>query len=212
MLFCIAVNFSPIQRIQAPAIAAPVATELKLNEREEAYLSASKGHEYTSCTRRLLETVSAVLRCMGEIKRGNESVDRLDAAMKAVKVKKAELQEEIMGVLYEDLRVLWREKESLVKRSEEIIDEALKLKRGYEKLVAKGEKERAEKVEEKLDKLEEEYSGIWESVGEVEDKISRKETSALSIGVREIRYIERECEALIERFKVELQRKSIIDW
>ncbi|OWM67334.1 hypothetical protein CDL15_Pgr000786 [Punica granatum] len=210
-LFCIAVSFSPIRRIQAPAIAAPVATELNLNEAVEEFSSASKGHEYTNRTKRLLETVSGVLRCIEGIKKGDESVVGLDAAMKAVKAKKAELQDEILGDLYEELRVLKRE-EGLVKRSEKnIIDEALRLKRGYEKMVAKGETEKAERVAEKLGKLEEEYNGIWDHLAEIEDKISRKETVALSIGVREIVFIERECEALVERFKVELRRKSTID-
>ncbi|KAK4799841.1 hypothetical protein SAY86_025206 [Trapa natans] len=211
VLFCIALNFTPIRRIQAPAIAAPVATELKLNERVDGHLSDSKEHGSSSSTRRLLETVSAVLRCMEDIKRGNGSVEGLEAAMKAVKVKSAELQDEIMGVLYEDLRALRKEKEGLVKRSEEILDEALKLERGYKKLAVKGDKVKVAKVEEKLGKLDEEYSDIWESVGEVDDMISRKETFALSIRVREIRFIEGECEALVEKFKVELQGRSAID-
>ncbi|KAL3738756.1 hypothetical protein ACJRO7_020171 [Eucalyptus globulus] len=99
--------------------------------------------------------------------------------MKVVKSgKKGQLQEGISRGMYEELRELKREKEGLIKRSEEIVDEAMRVKRENEKTAAKGD----------------EYDRIWERVGDVEDSIMRRETVAMSSGVREICFIERERE------------------
>ncbi|KAJ7973529.1 ATP-dependent zinc metalloprotease FtsH [Quillaja saponaria] len=213
-LFCIAIGFSPIRSSRVPAIAAPVANEVvleKKNIRKEKEVN-SKGHEYSDCTRRLLETVSGLLRTNEEVRKGNGEVKEVQAAMKAVKSKKEELQEEIMSGLYAEVRELKREKGSLLKRSEEIVDELVKAKREYDKLMGNGNeeegKERIETLEKSMAGLEEEYNGIWERVGETEDQILRRETIALSIGVREISFIERECEQLVEGFIREIRRKS----
>ncbi|XP_056168151.1 probable inactive ATP-dependent zinc metalloprotease FTSHI 5, chloroplastic isoform X1 [Syzygium oleosum] len=203
-VFFIAVGFAPFRRVQAPAAAAVAATELNLEKIEEG--SEVKGHEYSNCTKRLLEKVSVVLRCMDEIRRGEGSVKGLEVAMKAVKLEKRQLQEEIMRGMYEELRELKREKEGLIKRSEEIVNEAMRVKRENEKTAAKGGE-----FEETLSRLEDEYDRIWERVGDVEDSIVRREMVAMSIGVRELCFIERECEALVERFKREIWRKSTPD-
>ena len=85
----------------------------------------------------------------------------------------------------------------------------------YDKLKAKvaaNEKEnenaRMKELEESVGVMEDEYNGVWERVGEIEDRISREETVALSYGVREINFIERECEQLVERFKREIKNKD----
>ncbi|XP_030511571.1 probable inactive ATP-dependent zinc metalloprotease FTSHI 5, chloroplastic [Rhodamnia argentea] len=199
-VFFIAVGFAPFRRVQAPAAAAV----LNLEKMEEG--SEVKGHEYSNCTKRLLEKVAVVLRCMDEIRRGEGGVKELEAAMKVVRLVKRQLQEEIMRGMYEELRELKREKEGLIKRSEEIVVEATRAKRENEKTAAKGGE-----FEETLSKLEDEYDRVWERVGDVEDSIMRREMVAMSIGVREICFIERECEALVERFKREIWRKSTPD-
>ncbi|KAL3738755.1 hypothetical protein ACJRO7_020170 [Eucalyptus globulus] len=58
-VFFIAVGFAPFRRVQAPAAAAAAAAELNLERVEEG--SEAKGHEFS---KRLLEKVSVVLRCM----------------------------------------------------------------------------------------------------------------------------------------------------
>lgn len=204
-VFFIAVGFAPFRRVQAPANAASaVAAELNLEKIEEG--SEVRGHEYSNCTKRLLEKVAVVLRCMDEIRRGEGAVKELEVAMKAVRLEKRQLQDEIMRGMYEELRQLKRKKEGLIKRSEEIVDEVTRAKRENEKTAAEGGE-----FEEALSKLEDEYDRVWERVGDVEDSITRREMVAMSIGVREICFIERECEALVERFKREIRRKSTPD-
>ncbi|KAL4354390.1 hypothetical protein GQ457_06G018340 [Hibiscus cannabinus] len=72
-----------------------------------------------------------------------------------------------------------------------------------------------EKLEEGIEKMEEEYNGIWERIGEIEDEILRRKTTSLSIGVRELCFIERECEELVQilakRSITNLSRSEIQD-
>ncbi|CAK9156354.1 unnamed protein product [Ilex paraguariensis] len=215
--FCIVVGLCPIGGLKVPAFAATlVASETiqrpKGKEKEEGVIQ--NGHEYSDCTRRLLETVSGLLRTVGEVRSNNGDVKNVEAALKEVKMKKKELQEEIMSELYAELRVLKGEKEGLAKRSDEILDMVLKGKREEESLLRKGSaeegvKERIAKLEEEMSEGEKVYNLIWERIGEIEDQILRKETVALSIGVRELSFIERECEALVERFTRDLRTQSI---
>lgn len=174
-------------------------------------------HEFSDYTRRLLEVVSGLLKRVEEVRNGNGDVREVGEMLKAVKVKKEALQGEIMGGLYSELRELKREKDELEKRAEEIVDKATKVEREKGKLVGgkvgkgkgKGKrKDTVEKVEEEVERMEVEYSGIWERIGEIEDEILRSETTALSIGVRELCFIERECEALVQRFNSEMKRKE----
>ncbi|XP_061371353.1 probable inactive ATP-dependent zinc metalloprotease FTSHI 5, chloroplastic [Gastrolobium bilobum] len=211
-LFCFAVGCSAFGTFRvghALAIAAPWAVSEKKGSEKEGV----KSHEYSDCTERLLETVSGLLRSIEEVRKGNGDVSEVELVLKAVKTKKEESRREIMGRLYPELRKLRRDKGQLVKRSGEILGEILNAKGEYDKLKVKvvneEEKARMERLEQRVEELEQEYNGIWEGVGEIEDLISRKETVALSYGVREISFIERECEQLVERFKQEMRQKDI---
>lgn len=216
------VGFCPIRRFQLRANAAPVASDVifskKMREKEE--MLDSRGHEYSGFTRRLLETVSGLVRTIEEVRKCNGDIKRVEDALKEVKSKKNKLQEELMNGLYAELRELTREKEILVKRSDEILDMVLKEKREHDKLLKKvvggggggGEdevKEQIEKLEENMTGMEEEYVGIWEKVGEIEDMILKRETMALSVGVRELSFAERESELLVERFRQEMRRRGL---
>lgn len=211
-MFCIAIGLSPVRSFQASAIASPLASILTLDKKvkmkEEEVVLKNKDHEYSEYTRKLLETVSVLLRSIEGVRRGSGDVKEVELALKAVKMKKEELQEGIMGGLYGELRELRKEKEGLVKRADEIVDLAPKVRRESEKLAGKGEKERMEKLEESMRIMEEEYSRIWGRVGEIEDRILRKETMALSVGVRELCFIERECEGLVQKFNREMKWKN----
>lgn len=208
-IFCIAVSFSSVIAFKVPAFAAPVATETIKNEKDKRkeieVVLKSNDHEYSGRTRRLLETVSSLLRVIEEVRRGNGSIESVKLALKAVKVRKDELQDEIMRQMYTELKELRGEKVELMKRTAEIVDEVLKVQREAEKV--KGEK-RLEKLE-RLERMDREYGDAWERIGEIEDAIMRRETLALSVGVREISFIERECVDLVERFIREMRRKSM---
>lgn len=217
-LFCFAVGVSALGAFRVPPAtaiaAAPVSNDV-VPAKKRANKEKAKSHEYAECTEKLLETVSGLLRSVENVRNGTGGMNEVEAALKAVKTKKEEMRKEINGRLYPQLRVLRRDRGVLVNRAGEIIDEILSAKGEYEKLKRKKmeldekEKARVERIEERVGELEDEYNGIWEKVGEIEDVISRKETVALSYGVREINFIERECEQMVERFKREMRHKDM---
>ncbi|KAL1294317.1 hypothetical protein HN51_055056 [Arachis hypogaea] len=199
--------------IAVPAVVKDVFSWKKKNAGKE---KAKSGHEYADCTEKLLETVSVLLRTVEGVRNGNGGMEEVEAAMKAVNEKKEEVRGEINDRLYPQLRVLRRQKGALGKRAGQIIDEILAAKGEYEKLRRKEKKKGLEEeekltvetIEKKVAELEDEYNGIWEKVGDFEDAISRKETVALSYGVREINFIQWECEQMVERFKREMRHKE----
>ncbi|KAF7817806.1 putative inactive ATP-dependent zinc metalloprotease FTSHI 5, chloroplastic [Senna tora] len=215
-VFCFAIGFSPLVAVRVPAIAAPVANEVMLEKEEKGKDKNQNlnGHEYSDCTKRLLGTVSGVLRSIEEVRKGNGNINEVQQAMKAVNLKKEELQKEIMNSLNAELRELRRDKGRLVNRAEQIIDEVVKAKGDYDKLKVRAvkdvDKAKMESLEQRMRELERDYNEIWERVSEIEDSILRRETVALSFGVREISFIERECEQLVERFKQELRQKDTL--
>ncbi|XP_015576554.1 probable inactive ATP-dependent zinc metalloprotease FTSHI 5, chloroplastic [Ricinus communis] len=213
-LFCIAIGFCSVGSFPAyAAVAEQVASEvieLKKKEKEKKLNEEkySKGHEYSDYSRNLLAEVSVLLKCIEETRRRNGDSEEVDLALKAVKAKKEGLQGQILEGLYSEVRELKKEKESLEKRADKILDEGLKARREYETLGINAEKGRMEELEERMGVIEEEYSGVWEKVGEIEDAILRRETMAMSVGIRELCFIERECEELVKRFNQEMRRKS----
>lgn len=194
-----------------PAIAATVASEVKLDNKgreiKTEVVFKEKDHEYADYTRRLLETVSNLLKTVEEVRGGNGDVKRAKLALKEVKMRKEELQDEIMSGMYTELRELRLKKEKLVKRVGKIIDEVLMVQTEIESL--KGEKVGVEELLDMIGTMEREYDELWERVGEIDDKMLRRETVAMSIGVRELCFIERECEELVKRFSREMRRRSI---
>ncbi|KAG4122252.1 hypothetical protein ERO13_D11G255200v2 [Gossypium hirsutum] len=226
-LLCFAIglsNFSPNGEFKCVAMAAVVeklSVRGKEEEEKEGALRKNE-HEFSDYTRRLLEVVSELLSRVEEVRTGNGDVKEVGQVLKAVKVKKEELQREIMKGLYREFRELKREKEELEKKAEEIVDKAVKVGSEKEKVMSgrggkgkgkgKGQgqgRNTVEKLEEGIERMEEEYSRIWERIGEIEDEILRRETTALSIGVRELCFIERECEELVQRFNNQMRRKEL---
>ena len=219
-VFCIAVGFFPFRRFQVPAIAAPVASDVTWKKKESGKVLEEikelkgKDHEYSDCTRRLLEVVSGLLRSIEEVRSGKADMQKVEAALKEVKLKNEELEDEIMNELYAELKELKREKDGLSDRSEEIVDMVVKAKREHERLLenASGKekeiKEPISRLEDSMVRLDEEYTKIWERIGEIEDRILRRDTMAMSIGVRELSFITRESEQLVERFRLEMKRRT----
>ncbi|MED6161814.1 hypothetical protein PIB30_064283 [Stylosanthes scabra] len=221
-LFCFTLGVTALGAFSAPppatavAIPAVVKDVFSWRKRNAGKEKAQGGHEYADCTAKLLETVSVLLRTVEGVRNGNGGMEEVEAAMKAVNEKKEKVRGEINDRLYPQLRVLRRKKGALVRRAGQIIDEILAAKGEYEKLRKKGkknvleEKEKAamETIEKKVGELEDEYNGIWDTVGDFEDAILRKETVALSYGVREINFIQWECEQMVERFKREMRQKE----
>ncbi|XP_027096823.1 probable inactive ATP-dependent zinc metalloprotease FTSHI 5, chloroplastic isoform X1 [Coffea arabica] len=179
-------------------------------------------HQYSHSTQRLLDIVSQrLLRKMEDVKNGKDTVHSVEEALKDVKFKKKELQDEIMSGLYADLRVFRAEKAVLLKRSEDILDAVLKAKREEEILsrsssnnnragdLAVAVKDKIVKLEEEMRNGETQYNEMWDRVAEIDDQILRRETVALSIGVRELSFIERECEQLVQGFLRDMRRTNV---
>ena len=91
-----------------------------------------------------------MLKCIEDNKRGNGDLEQVGVALKAVKAKKEGLQGQIMESLYLELKELKREKESLEKRADEIMDKGMKVRREYENLIGNAEKGRMEELEERM--------------------------------------------------------------
>ncbi|KAI4303029.1 hypothetical protein MLD38_038710 [Melastoma candidum] len=200
--FCLALGFSPLRAGRGfVAVAAPIVTEERAESKGKD--ATFKEHEYSGYTKRLLESVSGLLRRVEEVRSGNGGEKEMGIALTEVKEMKEKLQEEIMSGMYEEVGELKREKEVLISRAEQIVEiAAAALER--EESVKAGDKEAERDVME----LEDEYGTIWDRVGEIEDRIAMRETAAMSIGVREVCFIERECIEMVERVKREIRLKG----
>lgn len=212
-LFCVAVGFLPFRRDQIRAIAAPQATREVRLESENAE-KVERRHDYAEYTKRLLEVVSELIRVVEEVRKGSGDIVDVEKALKEVRLSKRKLEDELLSNFYGEFEKLKKRKDALIKRSEEIIDEVLKEKRSYEVFLRDVDedsnvKEQFERHEEVIRRLEEEYKEIWEKTSDVDNQMRRKETMALSIGYRELAFIERESKQLVEAFRVELRKKNI---
>ncbi|KAM7484822.1 hypothetical protein LguiA_000831 [Lonicera macranthoides] len=218
-LFWISVGLCPVKGFQVPAIAAaPVASEVnrkrtntKTVEKDEVL--KPKGHEYSDYTSRLLETVSVLLRTIEEVSCGKGDEYDVEVALEEVKSKKQELEDEIMSRLYAELSVLQGKIKRLIKRSVAILEREAEAEGELEsRLREEGDNEEEKKVlEEEMERGENEYDEVLDKIDEIEDEIRRRETIALSIGIRELSSIQRECELLVESFTQNFWRRKDID-
>ncbi|XP_058082994.1 probable inactive ATP-dependent zinc metalloprotease FTSHI 5, chloroplastic isoform X2 [Magnolia sinica] len=206
-VFCITIGFFPLRLIPMRAIAAPVISlAVPADTVRRRKSDNSTDHQFSDYTRRLLAAVSVLLRTIEDVKSGRVEMARVKESLKEVVSKRKELQEEILAALNAELRELRREKAELMKRAGMVLDSVSKAQREKEKLERREGggaeiKEKIEKLEESMVVAEGEYNGIWEKVGDIEDVILRKETMAYSVGIRELSFIQRECEVLVERFE-----------
>ncbi|CAL1382597.1 unnamed protein product [Linum trigynum] len=212
VLFCIVAGFLQARGLPASAVVAPpaAAEEARLEKKGKELdddESNWKGHEYSDYTKTLLKEVSGLLTCVEEVRKGIRDVDELTAALVVVKDKKEHLQNEIMERMFTELKELKREKESLGDRLDEIVDEAQRLRGEYEDLLALSEKERMDELGTRMGEVEEEYSEAWEKIADIENAILRTETMAMSFGVRELCFIDRECEELVKTIIQEMRQR-----
>ncbi|PIA61144.1 hypothetical protein AQUCO_00300576v1 [Aquilegia coerulea] len=214
-VFCIVVSFFPVKLLQKPAIAIPFVGLLSREKKETKEESKWKEHEFAGYTKRLLETVSVLLKSIEDVRSSKGNMNDVKKALKVVELKKSEFQEEIRSALNAELEVMVKERKALVKRSEEIVDLVSTYQSEHEKLlknVREGDEVDngpIERLEEKMNVAEKEYDEIWEKVGEIEDKILRRETLSFSVGIRELCFIERESQLLVENFNHEIKHRNI---
>ncbi|GER55113.1 ATP-dependent zinc metalloprotease FtsH [Striga asiatica] len=218
-LFYVVFGFvCPFFGIRKPALAAVVtaspssASQSVLSEENE-----EKGDKYPAHTRRLLGVVSKLLNTIQEAKDGkieDTMVNSVKEGLNEVKTTKRALHEEIIEGLISELKVLNAEKEELIDRCEEIVNKELNLKWEEESLMTKAKDgsvaggDRVEKLREGRRSLEREYNDALDRIGKIENLIVREETVALSIRVRELIFIEGECEAVVESFLKEIKGRE----
>uniref|UniRef100_A0A6V7QXZ2 AAA+ ATPase domain-containing protein n=1 Tax=Ananas comosus var. bracteatus TaxID=296719 RepID=A0A6V7QXZ2_ANACO len=171
-------------------------------------------HEFSIYTRKLLSAVSVLLERIEEVRASKGDLDIVREALKEVKERRKEVQGEVLGNLNAELRELRKDREELVKKSSEVMEAAFAARKERDRLL-KSEggggdevRESVERLERRLGEFEKEYNGLWEKIGEIEDRISRRETLTFSIAIRELSFIERESELLVERFSNQLRRKD----
>ncbi|XP_076950574.1 putative inactive ATP-dependent zinc metalloprotease FTSHI 5, chloroplastic [Bidens hawaiensis] len=211
-LLWIAIGLSPTLGFhQNPAIAAPVITEVLKDKRGKSNQRVRyKDHEYSDYTRRLLETVSKLVRVIEEVRADNNGdLNDVNSVLKDVKSVKKELQDEIMSNLYQELSVLRETKAVLDRKYIEVFDSVVRFKKQRDRVLDKKGKDRAVvELDEVISNKEKEFMVVSEEVDEVEDQMEIKETMALSIGVRELCFIERESSVLVENFVKEMKQKA----
>lgn len=220
-LFWVVSGLCPVRGCQPAAIALPAISDVLWRKKGKIVKDETvvlwKDHDYSGYTRRLVDSVSGLLRVMDAVKAGERDVKDLKTALKVVKSKSSELQNEILGGFYAELRELRREGGALVKRGAEVFESVLNMKKKQDELLklrasrsgnANDElKGKIDKLVKKLDRAEKEYNALQEKIGEIEDQILKRETKALSIGVRELLFIERESELLVQRFTQEIRHR-----
>jgi hypothetical protein len=170
----------------------------------------------------VLNTVPRLLRNIEETRKGNYDIKEVDHALKAVIYKADVAKREIVERMHPVLMDLKEELRLLEIKELEITEQMEDVKRDYDRLKEKeldgGEKLKGNVVNNEVEKnmlltkmgeLEKKYNEILEKIDEIKDLISRKETMALSYGVLEVVFIERECEQLVERFKQEMKEKEL---
>ncbi|XP_057515856.1 probable inactive ATP-dependent zinc metalloprotease FTSHI 5, chloroplastic isoform X2 [Amaranthus tricolor] len=216
-LFWVVIGLCPVSGFQPHAIALPAISDILWRKKgkivkEEPPLVSWKEHEFSGYTQRLLDCVSDVLKVMKEVRVGESGVKELEDALERVKLKKKELQKEIMGGLHAELKVLKENKQKLGVRAREVFRDVMKAKNVQDTLLdelritrgndpwTEGDKEKLNRAVESLDSVEKDYNELQDMIGEIEDLISKRETLCLSIGVSELMFIEDECEGLVRRF------------
>ncbi|CAA6654379.1 unnamed protein product [Spirodela intermedia] len=216
-LFCAAVGFLPFPVQRVHVLAAPAATVTSKDETRgkagaKSEVLSPLDHEFSSYTRRLLESVSVLLQRIEAVKLSKGNMNAVHEALREVKVKRKEVQKEVLDVLNSELRLLRKEKLELVKQSGEVLDAALTAGKERDRLLDKDSEDVKEKVailENRINLADEEYNVLWEKVGELDDKMLRRETLTYSIAIRELSFIERESELLVERFRLWLKQEVL---
>ncbi|GAU21882.1 hypothetical protein TSUD_33790 [Trifolium subterraneum] len=215
-LFCLAVGVSSF-RIASPALAIPVTSEFL----DKIKLNINYQHEYSDCSQRVLKTVPRLLSTIEEVRKGNSDIKDVERALQVVIMKSNEAKKEIVERMHPVLVDLKEELRLLEKKEFEITEEMEDVKREYDRLNEKeldgGEKLKGNVVNEvekkmletRMEELEKKCNVILEEIGGIKGLISRKETVALSCGVLEVVFIEKECEQLVERFKQEMKEKEL---
>ncbi|KAL5068596.1 hypothetical protein RYX36_019483 [Vicia faba] len=208
-LFCFAVGVSAFGAFRiAPAFAIPAVPWVVLSDKKKVKRNR---HEYSDCTQRVLETVPGLLRSIEEARRGNGDVEDVKRALDVVKLETEKSEREILERMHPQLMELKEELRKLELREVEVSGQIEAVKREYDSLTGNElivNEVEMKMLEQKMVELVKNYDENSEKIGEMEDVILRKETVALSYGVLEVLFIERECEQLVERFKQEVKQKE----
>lgn len=220
VVICVVIGLVPVRGFQAPAVALPSITGLVWRKKKEKAETRVPNHEYSEYTKSFLDEVSGVLKMIDEVRASKREVRDVENALKEVKWKREELQEEILSEMYRKLGKLYLERESLVSALDDVSDQFslakseedalldhLKFVRVKDKQEREMMESRVENLEATLDGLTTKSDQLSEKIADVEQQIERTELKALSVGVRELAFIEQECEHLVTNFVQDMRRK-----
>jgi hypothetical protein len=196
-LFWIVIGLCPIQGFQAPAIAAPRLFTWWKSKGDE---QTSHDHEYSVYTRRLLEAVSKLLRTMKEVRSVDEDLWKVGAALNEVKLKSKELQEEIKNLLDAELSACSGQQGMLLDKIRQIEKAEQGLILSWMNASFNEDVGKVGELEEEMCKCEIEYNETLDEIDKLEAEFKRRETMSLSIGIRELSFIQRESELLFESY------------
>lgn len=222
MLFSIVLGFTPNPHSNLYAIAVP-AMVASQNVAKSKKADASNDHEFSVYTKELLESVPILEERIKEVKEGKGEMSVVKEALKTIREKRKRIEKVILGNLGKETEQLVIEKVQYLSKAEAILEVAFQLREELSKLMrrekarsgtSKGEvvvkeKERIDELEGRLEELEREFNGLAENVQELDQRIEMRERFTISVGIREIMFVERECEELVGELNKWLEQKEI---
>ncbi|KAG9445869.1 hypothetical protein H6P81_011997 [Aristolochia fimbriata] len=212
-LFCVTLSFFPSRGLQMPANAVSLVDFIPRRLVKNNKDSNLAEHGFSGYTRRLLEKVSVLHQRIDDVKLDKATMKDVKEALKEVKLCREELQKEVLRAMNTETREMRREKAGLFRRSQSAFDSFWKAKKEKDKLLRGNGRDKTKEKLEELDTImteaEEEYNELGDKVEEIDEKISKKEALTLSVAIRELAFIERESESLVERFTLQRKQQSL---
>ncbi|KAL5983589.1 hypothetical protein ACLOJK_017677 [Asimina triloba] len=207
-VFCATIAFFPTYLIPMPATAAPAVAPARAADKtaQRSKSTDDTDHEHSEHTRRLLAVVAVLLQRIEDAKSGRAEMGHVKEALKEVALKREELQNEILSALNRELEEMDNEEDELTARGKKallLFQVMEKQKDDLERRRGQGEevKEKIDELEKNMDATEKEYNEISDKFEDIEDAILRKETMAFNIALRELSFIQKECETLVKVFE-----------
>ncbi|KAJ3708584.1 hypothetical protein LUZ61_012289 [Rhynchospora tenuis] len=222
MLFSIALSLTPNPFFKGYAFANPAMVTSRNNVKSKKENSLND-HEFSVYTERLLDCVPILHKRIKEVIEEKGGMGLVQEALKEVKKRGNEIQKEILHNLWNELEQLGNEKVECLTKAEMMLEKVLPVREELGKLVrrekarageSKGEvavteTQRIVELERRLEGLEREFSGLIAKAEDLNQKIEMRERFTISVGMRELLFVERECEELVGKLNQSLKQKEL---
>ncbi|KAJ4810110.1 ATP-dependent zinc metalloprotease FtsH [Rhynchospora pubera] len=222
MLFSIALSLTPHPFSKGYAIAKPAKVTSQNNVKSKKQNSSNE-HEFSVYTERLLDCVPILENRIKEVIEEKGDMGLVQEALKEVRKRGNEIQKKILHNLWKELEQLGNEKVQCLTKAEMMLEKVLPVREELGKLVRREkvtageskaevaikERQRIVELERRLEGLEREYNGLIEKAEDFNQKIEMRERFTISVGMREILFVERECEELVGKLNQSLKQKEL---